>query len=104
MSDGHGRPAEREFGASVRRLREERGLTQEELADLVDIHQTYLSQLERGRKSPSLWVILRLSHALGVRGCEIVCAVEDALGPGPPPRPPHTPVRRRPGGVSRTST
>ena len=55
------------FGKQIRRLRDRRGLTQEELANRSGIHVSYLSGIERGRRNPSLRSIRRLAKALGVQ-------------------------------------
>ena len=55
------------FGQQIRRLRDRRGLTQEELATRSRIHVSYLSGIERGTRNPSLRSIRRLAKALGVR-------------------------------------
>ena len=55
------------FGRQVRRLRDRRGLTQEQLANRSGIHVSYLSGIERGTRNPSLLSIRRLAKALGVR-------------------------------------
>lgn len=68
--------AERLFGEEVKKVRALRGLTQEELAREADIHPTYVSQLERGLKSPSLNVILLLADALDTTAVELVGHVE----------------------------
>ncbi len=54
------------FGYAVKRRREERGWTQEELAERAGIHRTYLSDIERGGRNPSLINIGRLAKALKV--------------------------------------
>ncbi len=54
------------FGAHFRSLRQQRGLSQEEVAHLAGIHVTYLSGVERGRRNPSLRNIRRIAQALGV--------------------------------------
>lgn len=51
-------------GLNVQRLRRARGLSQEELAALADVHQTYLSGVERGVRNPSLLVLQRIAKAL----------------------------------------
>ncbi|QDM40808.1 helix-turn-helix transcriptional regulator [Altererythrobacter sp. TH136] len=51
---------------NLRRLRVERSLSQEDLADAAQIDRTYISALERCRYSASLDVLERLSAALGV--------------------------------------
>jgi transcriptional regulator with XRE-family HTH domain len=45
----------------VARLRKRLGISQEELAFRAAVHGTYISQLERGFKSPTLHVMLKLS-------------------------------------------
>lgn len=54
-------------GTNVRALRQERGLTQEQLAFESDIDLTYLGGIERGRRNPSLLVIARIALALGTK-------------------------------------
>ena len=55
------------FGATIRRLREDRGWTQEELAHEAEMSATYLGFLERGENVPTLPVIFRLAGALDVQ-------------------------------------
>src|SRR5260370_8710150 len=52
-------------GLNLQRLRREKGLSQEELADLANIHQTYLSGVERGKRNPTVTVLQRIAEALG---------------------------------------
>ncbi len=52
------------FGEALRSCRIENGLSQEELAFRAGLHRTYISQLERGMKSPSLETIGRIAKAL----------------------------------------
>ena len=54
------------FGAHLRLLRQQAGLSQEELAHLAGIHVTYLSGIERGQRNPSLRNIRKVAVALGV--------------------------------------
>jgi transcriptional regulator with XRE-family HTH domain len=53
-------------GLNVQKARRERGVSQEELAHLAKIHQTYLSGVERGKRNPSIMVLDRIAAALGV--------------------------------------
>jgi transcriptional regulator with XRE-family HTH domain len=54
------------FGSQVRRIREQRGLSQEQLAELAGIHRTYMSSVERGQRNIGLDNIAALAAALGV--------------------------------------
>lgn len=61
------RPDIRErFGFAVKTCREDLGLTQEDLAEKAGIHRTYLSDIERGSRNPSLINIERLAAALSM--------------------------------------
>ena len=71
-----GKTPEQLFGQALREVRNERHLTQEELAHQSGYHPTYIGQLERGLKSPSLRTILSLATALNVPGAELVKRVE----------------------------
>ena len=51
-------------GLNVRRLRRERGLSQEELAARSAVHQTYLSGVERGVRNPTVTVLQKIAEAL----------------------------------------
>lgn len=49
------------LGRNVRSLREEKGWSQEDYADRADIHRTYVSDIERGRRNPTATVIEKLA-------------------------------------------
>ena len=53
-------------GSNIRRLREERHMTQEQLAFEAQIDLTYEGGIERGRRNPSLLVMVRIAQALDV--------------------------------------
>jgi transcriptional regulator with XRE-family HTH domain len=57
---------QRRVGINLQRLRHEKGLSQEELAHSADVHQTYLSGVESGKRNPSVRVLERLVKALEV--------------------------------------
>lgn len=59
-------PFRRNFGRCVKAAREGRGLTQRELAEAARIADKYLSRIELGMATPSVYVATRLAQALGV--------------------------------------
>ncbi len=54
------------FGANLKRLRDERGESQESLSAKSDLHRTVISQIEGGRSEAKASTILKLSGALEV--------------------------------------
>lgn len=58
--------ARKRVGVNIQRLRREAELSQEELGDRADVHQTYLSQLEGGKRNPSVDVLERIAKALKI--------------------------------------
>ncbi|WHP68749.1 helix-turn-helix domain-containing protein [Phaeobacter inhibens] len=56
---------------NIQRIRREKDLSQEEVAHRADIHQTYLSGVETGKRNPSILVLERIAKALGVDVSEI---------------------------------
>ena len=75
------RSIEKFFGQVLQQIRKERGLSQEELGFESGYHRTYISQLERGKKSPSLQTIFKLAKALKVEPSEIVEHIQDFAAP-----------------------
>jgi transcriptional regulator with XRE-family HTH domain len=57
---------DKRFGKVLQTLRMQKGLSQEEFAFHVSLHRTYISQLERGLKSPSLRTISKICDELGI--------------------------------------
>ena len=54
------------FGANLRKIRLDRGISQEGLADLAGLHRTYVSSVERGERNVTLATIEKLAKALGI--------------------------------------
>lgn len=54
------------FGRNLRSQRKARGLSQEALAELADLHWTYVGSVERGERNVSIDNMCRLAWALGV--------------------------------------
>jgi transcriptional regulator with XRE-family HTH domain len=70
------------FGARIRQLRTDRGLSQEALADLAGLHRTYIGSVERGEQNLSLLNIERLAVTLGVSLFQLFAPFKDK--PTPP--------------------
>lgn len=67
------------FGAVIKRLRVQQGLTQERLATLSDLERTFVSMLERGIKQPSLSTISNVAAAFGIKNYELLHLVEQEI-------------------------
>ena len=66
----------RRLGAILRQKRLEAGLSQESLAHAAEMSPRYLSDLERGRKSPSVRMLKRLADALSTQVYLLMRGVE----------------------------
>jgi transcriptional regulator with XRE-family HTH domain len=69
-------PAHADFGAAMRQIRNQRGLSQEALAEACELDRTYISGIERGTRNPSLTNILKIAEALGARPAELFELIE----------------------------
>lgn len=54
------------FAVNLRRYRTERGLSQEDFADMAGLHRTYISAVEREKRSIALDNVEKIAHALGI--------------------------------------
>jgi transcriptional regulator with XRE-family HTH domain len=64
---------------AVTRQRKIINLSQEELAAIAGIHRTYVSQIERGLKSPTLPVLFKIATALNINASEIILEIEKEI-------------------------
>lgn len=64
------------FAANVRRLRKERGLTQERLAELADLHMTDIARIETQGRDPGVKVVAKVAYGLGVPTSDLLIGVE----------------------------
>ena len=64
------------FGRVVRELREEQGISQEELGNRTGLHRNHVGQVERGELSPTLTSVDVLADALGLPPSELVARAE----------------------------
>jgi transcriptional regulator with XRE-family HTH domain len=62
----------RMVGRNVKRLREKKGWTQEQFAEISGFSQQYISSLERGRRNPTIITLYELSTALGVNHLDLI--------------------------------
>lgn len=60
------------LGTNIRRLRLAKGWSQEDYADRAGIHRTYVSDIERGRRNPTITVVEKLAKPLEVRAGELL--------------------------------
>lgn len=67
------------LGRVIATKRKQAGLTQEALAYRCKLHPTYISQLERGIKSPTVRVLLLVSGAIGIKASELLREVEELV-------------------------
>ncbi|HJX85448.1 MAG TPA: helix-turn-helix transcriptional regulator [Candidatus Angelobacter sp.] len=67
------------FGQAVRRLRQEKGISQEELAGLSGIHRTYIGDVERGTRNIALVNMTKIARALGISLSRMIAEMEENL-------------------------
>lgn len=73
------KPSE-QIGSVLRRLRKERGVSQEDLAERSELDRTYISLIENGRRQPTVSTLFAIADALGLKASEIVKQIEEASG------------------------
>jgi transcriptional regulator with XRE-family HTH domain len=60
------------LGRVIRRIREKKGLSQEDFAELTGHHRTYIGFLERGERSPNVETVQRIARALGLNASDLL--------------------------------
>ncbi|HSZ05329.1 MAG TPA: helix-turn-helix transcriptional regulator [Solirubrobacteraceae bacterium] len=76
MSDPTRETELRVLGGALRRLRDARGITQEELAERVQMDPTYISRIERGRRGVQWLTVQRFLRALDVDLHQLADAID----------------------------
>jgi len=64
------------FAANVARIREDRGLTQEQLGWAAGIHQTAVARIESGERRPNLDTVFKLARGLEVPAADLFAGIE----------------------------
>ncbi len=67
------------FGKVLRNLREEKKISQEQLAHLSELDRTYISLLERGKRRPTINTLFALSKTLELKPSEFLAEIEKDL-------------------------
>ncbi|MGP9833375.1 helix-turn-helix domain-containing protein [Marinobacter sp. NSM] len=67
----------KKFGARLQKIRKNRGLSQEQLAEISGLHRTYISSLERGARNPTLTTIFVIACALDMTVSSLIEGVDD---------------------------
>lgn len=60
------------LGKTIKRIRTEKGLSQEKFAFEADLHRTYISDIERGNRNPTVTVLEKIAKALEVKPSELL--------------------------------
>lgn len=64
------------FGWIVKKIRISKGMSQHDLAVILEISRSHIGRLENGEKQPSLNMIFKIAEALGVTASSIIAAME----------------------------
>lgn len=64
------------YGITLKTIRAEKGMSQQELAFNTDLDRTYISMLERNLRQPSLETVIKIANALGYKGSEFIRMIE----------------------------
>jgi len=60
------------FGQQLQKVRQAKGITQEELAGLLAMHRTYIGLIERGQRNPTIRTLYKIAKALKVPVSELL--------------------------------
>ncbi len=67
------------FGSIIRKRRRQLGLSQEALGHRSGLHRTYISDIERGKKSPSLRAMISIADALNTNVSTLILLTEEKV-------------------------
>lgn len=60
------------MGRKIQKARQEKGITQEKLAEMADISRTHMGHIEQGRRQPTLDVVQKIAKALRMKANELI--------------------------------
>jgi transcriptional regulator with XRE-family HTH domain len=66
----------KKLGAKIQKLRQERGLSQEELAFEADLHRTYISHVERGSRNITFLALCKIAKGLKIAPDEVIRGIK----------------------------
>lgn len=64
---------------AIKEKRIENRLSQEKLADMIDSHQVYISEIEKGKKIPSIMILYNIAKSFGMTLTEFIGIIEDKI-------------------------
>ena len=64
---------------AIKELRKEKHISQEKLADAIDSHQVYISEIEKGKKIPSITILYNMARCFGLSLTEFAEVIERKL-------------------------
>ncbi|MBL7739491.1 MAG: helix-turn-helix transcriptional regulator [Chitinophagaceae bacterium] len=67
---------DRIFGIVLKELRNQKKISQNDLADLAELDRTYISLLERGLRQPTIETVFKISEALKIKASVLIQKVE----------------------------
>ena len=68
------------FGTTIRQIRVSKEISQERFADMCDLHRTYISDIELGKRNVSLENIVKMAKALNIRVSDLFKEMENNAG------------------------
>ena len=63
----------------IKKKRNENHISQEKLADAIDSHQVYISEIEKGKKTPSISILYKMARFFGMTLTEFISLIEENL-------------------------
>lgn len=67
------------LGKTLKELRGDKGMSQQELGDYAEVDRSFISRIERGIGTPSVSVVFKICARLGIKPSEFLARVEDSM-------------------------